>query len=355
MSQIFITLIYFSIFTVVRFGLDNLSIVYIVQLLLLSMSLIISNFFNNQFYEQNKNDCRKIYVTLFLWVSIFSFLDFIFKIGSSRFLILATVVSSSISFWLFNKYKNKFIQIFILMAILIGVIIYDQGQTLRDIDKLRLLDSRNVIVASSINEYFADQRPTVLPDIFNFELGGVWCGGAAGLHKSTLENSGYTAANLHFGFKEDGKLTHVVTLVKVGENWIISDAYFNLRWKQTLNEIAKDNSVLTNFSYVHEEFERRTAFNSLPAPTSASWTLGRKTKFPLQCNYNNDINFCLTKHDLEDFQARWGMESTYKELNQRGYPEQFQYLILFPYGLTVSGANYDVNNLQEVLNILKTT
>lgn len=194
-----------------------------------------------------------------------------------------------------------------------------------------LLDTNQLLFQKHYVNY-----PERIFDVMNRMHKGVWCGGAGSILAYLYHKLGYKSWIYGYG-QEDG-LTHVVTLVLVKGRLYLEDAYFNLAYMDSHHKplsffqllyhlkkgikpvIAEGKHLCVRLGVVSSRFYPRCHFASVGGISYRRYS------------YYNFIKIWSKMRSLR-------IKRTVNLLKERGYPVDYEYLLLVPDWLTNAQTN----------------
>lgn len=187
-----------------------------------------------------------------------------------------------------------------------------------------------------------------LVEIYSRNEGGVWCAGAAYTLQQAYQEAGYESWVLSYGFiEEPGYLTHASTLVRVGDEIYLQDAYLNFDYPVPLDEVIASLVARQPITPRMDTAERDVliADNRL----DDTWAVSDLSKCS-EPAASDGVRVCRSEVDLELFIGQYmtHMSHNYDMFESLGLPRDVSYLLLFPYGI-FDGVSYFENPDQSPL------
>jgi hypothetical protein len=213
-------------------------------------------------------------------------------------------------------------------------------RTMTEIEKVRAL-RRYVYQHTPLswtNKFLIHDEVVNLPlreaySLFDKTAGGVWCGGTAIMLSRVFRAAGFNSWLYNFGVI-DGP-SHVTTLVEADENIVLQDGYFNI-------EYVDGQGMPVPF----RELISRIRNGAPPAPKDEvanrvvlfkDFTVAERVVGPnrdiMTCQTNVAGLRCSAPIALSHYLNLEEERDLYEFLQSRGWPRQFEFLMLYPINL----------------------
>jgi hypothetical protein len=177
-------------------------------------------------------------------------------------------------------------------------------------------------------------------ELHRSHTGGHLCAGINYILKRVYDDLGYRSWMYNYGDRHS--LTHAITLVEVNRMLYAQDAYFNLTYVDLENRPLPFYVVLENLTAGKEPklkagpTLRRNIHMTVKLKRAGAGSWAARGIDPQTCKALNDkYLLCETETSLNNFIKafpRWN--DVYAFLAKHGFPKSFQYLLLFPIGVT---------------------
>jgi len=252
------------------------------------------------------------------------------------------------------------------VAELIGAEIpnYDQMSSFERIDAIRHWVFATVDLAGD-NTQLIDENKYPLTEFTvdqNFERvlqdkGGYWCGGAAYLGAQAFEAMGFHAVTYDMG--NPNLMSHVTVLVEVEGKYYDEDVYLDLTYMDSHGQHLPLDSVLTGLARGKVQPVRfgptveKDVHLSQPVGdfgADSAWELGVESpRFKEKLASNHFVYRCAVTFERFDKGMRQDCPQLYAWIKKEGWPDNLQFLMLYPLGLNEDGVFYRPGSDQPLL------
>jgi hypothetical protein len=183
------------------------------------------------------------------------------------------------------------------------------------------------------------------------KVGGVWCGGTAIMLSRVYKAAGFNSWVYNFG-AIDGP-THVTTLVEVDGGIILQDAYFNIEYVDAGMPVPflELISIIRKRAAPNPQTESSSRVVLFQDLAEAKKVLGPETN---KCQGEIAGVRCSAAISLSHYLDLDEERDLYEFLESRGWPRQFEYLMLYPISV-VSMYSDTVGQAQSLLDGIKQT
>ena len=216
-------------------------------------------------------------------------------------------------------------------------------------DNTQLIDENKYV----LTEYSVDQNfQRVLDD-----QGGYWCGGAAYLGLQAFETMGFHAVTYFMGNKS--LMSHVTVLVQVDGMYYDEDVYLDLTYVDDHGRHLPLDSVLTGLAHgkpqpVHfgapVEKDVHLSWPVVKFGPDSAWELGiEPPRFKEKLASNHYVYRCEVTFDRFDKGMRQYCPQLYAWIKKEGWPDNLQFLMLYPLALNEDGVYYRLGSDQPLL------
>jgi hypothetical protein len=183
------------------------------------------------------------------------------------------------------------------------------------------------------------------------KVGGVWCGGTAIMLSRVYKAAGFNSWVYNFG-AIDGP-SHVTTLVEVDGGIILQDAYFNIEYVDAGMPVPflELISIIRKRAAPNPQTESSSRVVLFQDLAEAKKVLGPETN---KCQSEIAGVRCSAAISLSHYLDLDEERDLYEFLESRGWPRQFEYLMLYPISV-VSMYSDTVGQAQSLLDGIKQT